>query len=216
MKILFSASAIGAVLALVAGAASASVIYKLDVTTSYQFGAPAGASGYVGSPDTGFVTITNSGPTTFTGSLGDTAVSGCCGDFSQSFAGVTLATGQSFTFGVSPESSNDGGFGPNGINVLINGTVGSTAVSLSVLDSQIHSGTVNGGGLTDAYVLQGGCPSGCDYGDAIEVSQAPGMYTFQLSGGVPEPATWTMMLVGVCSIGAGLRMRRASRFASAA
>jgi hypothetical protein len=31
-----------------------------------------------------------------------------------------------------------------------------------------------------------------------------------VSGAVPEPAAWTMMLAGVAAVGAGLRMRRKS------
>lgn len=38
---------------------------------------------------------------------------------------------------------------------------------------------------------------------------------FTLTGGVPEPATWLMMLMGMAAIGAGLRIGHARRPASA-
>lgn len=65
------------------------------------------------------------------------------------------------------------------------------SLNLAVYDSQIHSGNVQAdpcdGGLltslqTDAYVLQGGSPTGCDNGDSYETSQTPGMYEFAGSG----------------------------------
>jgi hypothetical protein len=64
-------------------------------------------------------------------------------------------------------------------------------IKLAVYDSQIHSGIVqsppcdtgNGAAVvTDAYVLQGGSPSGCDNGDDYEVAQAPGWFTFSGTG----------------------------------
>ncbi len=84
----------------------------------------------------------------------------------------------------------------SGALLTINGTVGATPVNLSVSDKDIHSGVFNvvfvGAGSnctagdqisTDAYVLQGGSATGCDPGDAFEVTdsnpnsvhQQPGM-----------------------------------------
>jgi hypothetical protein len=220
MKKLVAAALASAAMIGSASAANAALIYQMDVTTFYQFGAPAGAAGYGGNPDTSFVTFTNSGPSTFVGTVGDTAVSQFAGDFSQSF-NVTLASGASFTFGTSPESSNVGGFnGPfgspqPGILLLINGLFGATSANLSVSDSNIHSGVfaTNPFGVTlDNYVLQGGDPLGRDTGDGFEIPQAPGHFTFSLSsrGGVPEPATWAMMLVGFFGVGATVRRRRAA------
>ena len=58
------------------------------------------------------------------------------------------------------------------------------SLQLAVYDSQIHSGVVRvspcDGLLTDAYVLQGGSPTGCDNGDDFETGQAPG--SFELAG----------------------------------
>src|SRR5690242_11419403 len=72
----------------------------------------------------------------------------------------------------------------SGALLSIDGTAGSTAVHLKIYDSQIHTATVRSpagnntcsavGGSddipTDAYVLQGGAPTGCDPGDAFETS----------------------------------------------
>jgi len=61
------------------------------------------------------------------------------------------------------------------------------SLRLAVYDSQIHSGTIqtspcDSGLITDAYVLQGGSPSGCDNGDAYETAQKPGAFKFVGSG----------------------------------
>jgi hypothetical protein len=206
----------GASLALVAAsAANAAGVDAIQVTTSYQAGAPAGAAGFTGAPDTSFATFTNNGNFAFSGTISDVAVSPG-GDFSQSFV-VTLGVGQSFTFGTSPESSNQGGFGPNGIQLLINGTfTDGFSPGWSVFDADIHSGVVNGGGVTDAFVLQGGCPSGCDYGDAIEEAQVPGVFQFShtSTATTPLPATWVMLASGL----AGLRLvaRRRKKNSAAA
>jgi hypothetical protein len=61
------------------------------------------------------------------------------------------------------------------------------SLHLGVYDSQIHSGVVqtspcDGGLVTDAYVLQGGSPTGCDNGDNYETSQKPGLFKFVGTG----------------------------------
>jgi hypothetical protein len=57
---------------------------------------------------------------------------------------------------------------------------------LGVYDSQIHSGVIQTSPCdtaeTDAYVLQGGSPTGCDPGDAYETSQAQGAFEFAGTG----------------------------------
>lgn len=66
---------------------------------------------------------------------------------------------------------------------------------------------MNGGGLTDAYVLQGGSPTGADYGDAIETCQSPGHFRFFEAAATPD-ASSTLALLGLASAGlAGLRRR---------
>lgn len=61
------------------------------------------------------------------------------------------------------------------------------SLKLAVYDSQIHSGIshsfpCDNNLVTDAYVLQGGSAIGCDPGDALETSQAPGIFEFAGSG----------------------------------
>jgi hypothetical protein len=119
---------------------------------------------------------------------------------------ITLAPGQSVTVAVNDEASNFGGYNgaigtlQNGVQIQIMGDVnGTEALSLSVLDKDIHSGVprVADGTLSDSYVLQGGDPFGGDEGDAFEGSQAPGHFEFleaATTSAVPEPAS--MMLLG--------------------
>lgn len=60
------------------------------------------------------------------------------------------------------------------------------SLNLAVYDSQIHSGTIRTSPCdtaeTDAYVLQGGSPTGCDPQDPFETSQAPGAFKFVGTG----------------------------------
>jgi hypothetical protein len=97
--------------------------------------------------------------------------------------------------------------------LTINGIVGNTPVNIVIYDSQIHSGTVltvpanvpstsptcstgDQAVPTDAYVLQGGSATGCDTGDAFEVTdnnpnavhQMPGATDITLSAGPGSPA----------------------------
>ena len=80
----------------------------------------------------------------------------------------------------------------SGAALTINGSVGSIAVNQNIYDSQIHTGNVISVGancsagdaayLTDAYVLQGGSPTGCDPGDAFETTQGTGTATIAGTG----------------------------------
>src|SRR5436305_6879677 len=75
----------------------------------------------------------------------------------------------------------------SGALLTIDGTAGSTAVHLKIYDSQIHTGTVRTSGCdlvpTDAYVLQGGAPTGCDSGDAFETGNGAGVTGTATLGG---------------------------------
>lgn len=80
----------------------------------------------------------------------------------------------------------------SGAMLTISGTAGGTPVNITIYDSQIHSGVVQPVPImnsdintsncnssdatfpTDAYVLQGGSWTGCDPGDAFEVTDVTG------------------------------------------
>src|SRR5438094_5879342 len=79
----------------------------------------------------------------------------------------------------------------SGALLTIHGTGASSGIDLKLYDSQIHSGSVqvvpvdgSGGSAclsasgdnipTDAYVLQGGAPTGCDPNDPFEVTDNNG------------------------------------------
>jgi hypothetical protein len=201
--------------------AQAAFLYKLTVTTAYAEGSPFSGtdlgSGFFPSPDTSFVDFMNNGPTTFVGTLADTAVSAFSGDFSKSFSGITLAPGQDAWFATSPESSNVGGFnGPfgtpqPGIELSIVGTFGATAVNLSVNDADIHSGVPRlnpFGNTVDSYVLQGGDPLGQDTGDAFEETQAQGTFVFAQPSPVPVPAALPLFATAIGGLAAFRRWRK--------
>jgi hypothetical protein len=199
MKVM-AAAALGAATMMSAGAASAA--HNLEVSAHYDFGCYTATAGYCGDPDTSFVTFTNNGAKAWTGMIGDVADTACCGSFSQGGV-ITLAPGASFTFGTSPESSNFGGFGPDGMEIDMG--------NFKTNDEAMHSGVfrTNPFGVTlDNFVLQGGDPFGRDTGDAYEVTQADS-HAFFISSAVPEPGAWAMMLVGVGALGGLLRRRSA-------
>lgn len=186
--------------------------YKIDVATHYSFSTPGGTYNFADmggpSPDTGFAIFTNSGTSTFSGTIGLNSLSGFGTNYSYSHV-VTLSPGQSAVFAVNSESSNVGGFnGPfgstqNGVEMYLNGSFdGDAPVLLSVFDKDVHSGVfqTNPYGVSlDNYVLQGGDPFGRDTGDAFEVAQADGH--FQFVSVVPEPETYAMLLAGLGLIG---------------
>ncbi len=199
-----------------AGAWAATVPYNFQGTASYQFGAPADlCCGSAGGPDTGFITMTNAGTSTFSGQMGFTAVSGFGVDFSSSYT-ETLNPGDHVSLSINSESSNQGGYGgafgttQTGATFFMNGTVtqgaSSQTVALSINDADIHSGVfqTNPFGVTlDNYVLQGGDPLGRDTGDSFETAQAPGTFSFvQTVPTVPEPGTLTLLASALISASA--------------
>jgi len=217
----FGMFSVGGVLAgLPSGASAATVGYQLDVTTAYTVGFVPD-KGPVGSPDTGFVTFTNSGTTVFVGNIVLDGTSPAQGHLNTTLA-VTLSPGDSKKLTLSDESSNQGGWNKvggnpdNGIEMDFNGTVGGVeAVALSVFDKDVHSGVprTNPFGRTlDNYVLQGGDSLGGDTGDTYEESQASGHFRFFEAGpvsAVPLPsAAWGgLALLGGLGIHATARRR---------
>jgi hypothetical protein len=192
--------------------------YQFDITTFYQFGGCSDSGLYCANPDTGFLTVTNNGASTFVGDLVLQNVGGT--PLVDQLLGITLAPGGSYTLASGDEGSNQGGFGPNGLQFSMAGSVGggAQAVNLSVFDSQIHSGSPGvspcDGITTDAFVLQGGSPSGCDNGDAFEVAQAAGHFEFfDRAGGssVPEPGSVALLGSGLGALLVAMRRKRVVR-----
>jgi hypothetical protein len=196
------------ILALAAAAVAAPVSYDLVLQTNYQFGG-CDTNGICASPDTGFLTITNAGTSTYVGSLSLFNVGGSF--LNNTIASITLAPGNTVFLASGPEGSNQGGFGPNGLEFEANGAFNGSAVDLTVFDSQIHSGVPRvspcDGILTDAFVLQGGSPNGCDNGDGFETTQAPGNYSFVSSPTVPEPGSLMLLGTGIVGIFGAIRRK---------
>ena len=182
-KLLLAAAASAALFA--AGAASASVttnIYTGHTTT----GGGAPYSGYVGTLVTdGISFATDTGYNWHPFGLGDFG--------SDSLGSLSVGVEDNYTFHL---SSDDGAV------VYVDGVL------------LIDRGGPHGPSTTDGIVhLTAGLHSyevqffECCGGPSGLVFSIPVGVTF--AGGVPEPATWTMMLVGFGGMGAALRRRRA-------
>jgi hypothetical protein len=208
--------------------------YEFDITTSYSFSAPSDlAAGMpVGGPDTGYLQVLNAGSTSFTGSLSLSGITPGLASFVQSIPSITLAPGQHISLSLNEESSNQGGYIPNGsgpqsgAQFTMHGDVSdgtdTESVLLQVFDGDIHSGVSRdvhaspsalGGNplLSDSYVLQGGDPFGGDTGDAFETTQANGHFVFAEAGpsnGVPDVGS-TVALLGLAVVGMATLKKRA-------
>ena len=174
-------------------AQATSVSYALRVTTLYEYGVSDHVAGPSGSPETGFARFTNVGISTLSGTftLRGTAPNG--GYHETAYVGSIAPNANLGSLSISYESSNDGGYNKvagqqdRGIEIRFDGTatVGSISseLHLEVFDADVHSGVLRTnpfGVSTDAYVLQGGDPYGRDTGDAYELSQADGVYTWSM------------------------------------
>ena len=178
--------------------ADAVVPYQFDGLAFYQSGDPADklpAAPSAGT-DTGFIRITNSGASTFVGTIGFIAEGGNGIDYSYSYS-VTLNPGDHVSISINSESSNQGGYnGLFGAEFMMSGMVSlgadAQAVFLAIFDRDIHSGSprTNPFGVTlDNFILAGGDPFGRDTGDEYETTQAPGPFQFAQAGPSEQPIT---------------------------
>lgn len=195
--------------------------FELSVEVGYGFGGTSSSGAYTGNPDTGFVSVKNTGTSSFSGELSLLALFGG-GNRNDSSGNVTLNPGDSWLLLPGSESSNDGGFNKNqpgqdpnlapddGVKFSIVGSAGGNAINFSIFDKDIHSGTpaTNPFGVTlDNYILQGGDPFGRDTGDTFEVGQAHAF--FKVAGGavgVPDAGNSLALLGG--GLGALICVRR--------
>jgi hypothetical protein len=198
-----------ALLALVSVMANADT-FNLTITTHYGFTAPATTFGPFGpgpGPDTGWFVITDNSANPFSAAYTLSNDGGPCGGSSS--ASGTLNSGQSVSFSVSSEGSNCGGFGPNGALLTITGWGADTGINFSIHDADVHSGVFRispcDGISTDAFVLQGGSPTGCDNGDDFEVSQADGKLV--LTSETPEPGSLVLLGSGFLGLAGTLRRK---------
>jgi len=215
MQIGLAKLALAAMIPLAVGSANAA--YSLTGMANYTGGCGSGTMtvGSCGSPDTGWLSITNTGSTSFTGTATLFGIAPAQA-INLSITG-TLAAGDSWVFNAGPESSNQGGYNhddpnPNlGLLFSMNGTLDSSAFANSIYDKDIHSGSfrVNPFGVNlDNYILQGGDPFGRDTGDGFEETQASGQFLWASTGPVPEPETYVLMLAGLGVLGFVARRKR--------
>lgn len=194
--------------------------YSLTGTTQYTAGCGAASAtvGICGGPDTGWLSITNTGASAF---VGTATLSGVAPSQTINLSIVgALNPGESWVFNAGPESSNQGGFNKQGgalpdLGLLfsLNGMIDGGALVVSISDADIHSGVIrtNPFGVdVDSYVLQGGDPFGRDTQDAFEESQAPGRFVFSArpDNTVPEPTSIGLALAALAAMGAVRRRRR--------
>ena len=232
-RLVLSAGILALLLGGVTEAQAGMIGYSLEVTTFFQSSNPSdviGGGSANSTTGTGFFRITNTGQSTFTGTIGDLAFSNTGGDLSfLKFSPTTLGPGASVSVAVGPSSGAVGGFNGTsgsaqpGVEITLVGTVtstfGSEKVNLLVSDQDIHSGVFHTnpfGVSVDSYVLQGGDPNGGNTGAAFAESLASGNYTFsQAATATPEPASATLIALGALGM-AGYSWRRRKKTAAPA
>lgn len=151
-----------------------------------------------------FAGFTQSGNTGFTGVAAGEGTAGSFGAFFGPIGSVgsitqSLATTAGQTYSISFDLQNDGG-SPNFYEVLFGGT------------SLFSATNVSGFGYTNFST--NAVASGASTNLTFSFRQDPAFFRLDnvsvtaVTGAVPEPATWAMMLIGFGGIGLSLRRRR--------
>ncbi len=196
--------------------------YDFVVTTAYSAGDPFANrldAAFVEPYGTGYFQILNAGPTSFTGQIGDIAVSVDAGNLSFQSTVITLTPGESASVAIPDNSADVGGFnGPAyyerpGVEITLAGNVTNGAVSepifLEVADADIPSGvyrTDQYGLTSDSFVLQGGDPWGFADSTPYALTLADGTYSFVQA--VSEPGGLAVLAIGLGGLALTLSQRR--------
>jgi len=201
--------------------AGSSPAYRFDVTTHYQCGANSGSCNFnatmtstngLSSGDTGFLTVTNNGGSTFTGTITLSGTSPHCSpeaggpaSDSVSFSESSFGVEQSVVLALAQESSGCGGFTgtissgpPQSVPVVTGGTVHLLQNTPVPTDMTFPKGTLAlpGESITDALMFED-----CNTLNATLVAGSPGNNP-NFSGGsaVPPGTKFTPIAGGSCPV----------------
>ena len=221
LKQLLVGAALAATAALAGAAASASIIFDdgpTDGTSNAFFidgpnpgpysqsigdNFTATGGGTVGELDVGLWVPTGETPTTLTWALGTSFADNSLG------GGVVSITAADYTL------HNSNGFGYDVYDVKLTGLSSSALGAGGSYWLTLGNANNSGGDQSVAWDVINGpatcnfAVGGTNFGDCGAGGEAFTLSTG--SGGVPEPATWALMLVGVGMMGAGLRATRGRR-----
>ena len=180
--------------------------YQFDITTKYSAG--CGTSGsFCAEPLTGLLTITNSGPSTFTGLLRLSNVGGGYDFVDQLLA--SLSPGESIVLAATDHSGGQGGFGPNGALFSLTGSVSIGADVRPFTTWQYDGGIAIpdpsaagfyspcDGRFTSAFVLESGSETGCDNGTLAQQIEGHSTWQGTVPDATPEPAPIALLAGGL-------------------